>query len=223
MEWFLANRPDLTRNVASMEDSRRGRAPPPLHRGSRISCAASSPRCSTSASSSRPTASAPCRASTRTIPTRSSSTARNHVVDYEPGGVDQRAVRRELELARAGVVPGQLPADRIAAEVSLLFRRRLQGGVPDGLRPDDEPVGGRHRAVAAAVVHLPAARRPPGGVRRHRAVPDRPALARPGALPRVLPRRHRARAWAPAIRRAGPAVVAKLLQQSGEKPQKEQP
>ena len=50
------------------------------------------------------------------------------------GRVDQRAVRRQLQLARAGLVSGQLPADRSAAEVPLLFRQRPQGGVPDRVR-----------------------------------------------------------------------------------------
>ena len=53
--------------------------------------------------------------------------------------------------------------------------------------------------------HVPARRgRPPAGVRRHREVPVRSALARPAAVPRVLPRRQRRRASAPAIRPAGP-------------------
>ena len=50
------------------------------------------------------------------------------------------AVRRQLQLARAGLVSGQLPADRVAAEVPPLLRRRLQGRVPDRLGPDDEAV-----------------------------------------------------------------------------------
>ena len=51
-------------------------------------------------------------------------------------------------------------------------------------------------------------RRPAAGLRRHRAAPDRPRLARPAAVPRVLPRRQRRgarrlapdrldRAWSP--------------------------
>ena len=41
------------------------------------------------------------------------------------GGVDERALRRQLELARAGVVPAQLPPDRSAAALPLLPRRRV--------------------------------------------------------------------------------------------------
>ena len=52
-----------------------------------------------------------------------------------------------------------------------------------------------HRAGPAADVDLPARRRrPPAGVRRHRAVPDRPELEGPAAVLRVLPRRQRRRA-----------------------------
>ena len=40
------------------------------------------------------------------------------------GRVDDRAVRRQLELARADLVSGQLPAHRVAAEVPPLPRRR---------------------------------------------------------------------------------------------------
>ena len=46
-----------------------------------------------------------------------------------------RHVRRQLELARADLVPGQLPDHRVAAEVPPLLRRRLQGRVPDRLGP----------------------------------------------------------------------------------------
>ena len=49
------------------------------------------------------------------------------------GRVADRALRRQLELARAGLVPDQLPADRGAPEVPPLLRRRLHGGVPDRL------------------------------------------------------------------------------------------
>ena len=45
------------------------------------------------------------------------------------GRVAHRALRRQLELARAGLVPRQLPADRVAAEVPPLLRRRPQGRV----------------------------------------------------------------------------------------------
>ena len=43
--------------------------------------------------------------------------------------IDDRPVRRKLQLARPDLVPGQLSADRVAAEIPSLPRRRLQGRV----------------------------------------------------------------------------------------------
>ena len=54
------------------------------------------------------------------------------------GGIVDRPLRRQLELARPDLVPGQLPADRVAAEVPSLLRRRLHGRVPDRLGTDDD-------------------------------------------------------------------------------------
>ena len=78
------------------------------------------------------------------------SNGSEHRVDYEPGESTHRPVRRQLQLARADLVSGELPADRVAAEVPPLPRRRLQGRVPHRLGPDDDPVGGRRRALAPA-------------------------------------------------------------------------
>ena len=87
-------------------------------------------------SSCRRTASALCRGGTRTQPYA--------LVVERPGAsrrlrarrVDERTLRRQLELARADLVPGQLPAHRVAAEVPPLPRRRLHGRVPDRVGPD---------------------------------------------------------------------------------------
>ena len=48
-------------------------------------------------------------------------------VDYEPAESRTGALRRQLQLARAGLVPDQLPAHRGAPEVRPLLRRRLHG------------------------------------------------------------------------------------------------
>ena len=50
------------------------------------------------------------------------------------GRIDDRPVRRELELARAGVVPGQLPVHRVAAALGRRAGRDVHGRVPDRLR-----------------------------------------------------------------------------------------
>ena len=46
----------------------------------------------------------------------------DHVVQYDPGESTTRSVRRQLQLARADLVPDQLPVDRGAAEVPSLLR-----------------------------------------------------------------------------------------------------
>ena len=70
LEWFIANRPDLTANVASMTTPGRGER----RLLSIVSTGAAAPRaagaCSTNVSSCRRTASARCRDSTRTAPYR---------------------------------------------------------------------------------------------------------------------------------------------------------
>ena len=57
--------------------------------------------------------------------------------------------------------------------------------------------------------------RPAAGLRRHGEVPDRSPLARPHPLLRVLPRRQRRRARAPATRPAGPGSWPRLIQLFG--------
>jgi hypothetical protein len=77
--------------------------------------------------------------------------------------VDDGHVRRQLELARAGLAPGQLPADPLARELPPLLRRRAHARVPDGLRHARDLA---HRLVA---IWLPDAhgRRPVyGGTER---------------------------------------------------------
>ena len=108
------------------------------------------------------------------------------------GRVLERALRRQLELARPGLVSGQLPADRVAPEVPLLLRRHVQGRVPDGRGDESQPLAGGRGAVAAAHAHLPArCGRAAAGLRRHRDVSARPALAGPRPVLRILPRRQR--------------------------------
>src|SRR5262249_5982289 len=114
-------------------------------------------------------------------------------------GIDHRALRRQLELARAGLGPGQLPAYRCAPARPPASGRPVHGRVPAGLRSAAQPARGVARPRAAPRRDLPPRRRgTPAGVRRHGALPDRPRLARLAVLPRVLPRR----------RRQGPGGVA---------------
>ena len=73
----------------------------------------------------------PRRASLRARRRRARATR----VDYEPAESEQRPVRRQLQLARPDLVPGQLPAHRVAPAVPPLLRRRFQGRMPHRLGP----------------------------------------------------------------------------------------
>ncbi len=55
-------------------------------------------------------------------------------VDYEPAESSTGLFGGQFELAWPDLVSGELSADRIAAEVSLLPRRRVQGRIPDEIR-----------------------------------------------------------------------------------------
>ena len=69
------------------------------------------------------------------------------------------------------------------------YRSSTPGG-----RGSSAPCGGLHRPGSAPGRDLPPGRaRPAAGVRRARALPDRPGVARRAALPRVLQRRRRRR------------------------------
>ena len=121
--------------------------------------------------------------------------------------VDDRPVRRQLELARTGLVPGQLPVHRVAAAAGTTWLGDdVHGRVPDRLGQRL-----RLRDVAAdlarrLVVDLAARRRrPPAGLRRDREVPDRPGVARPAASSTSTSTATPAPGSVPRTRPAGPA------------------
>ena len=95
--------------------------------------------CSTRRSSSRRSACGRCRRCTRDKPVVVRHRRQAVRGPLHAGRIGHRAVRRQLELARAGLVPGQLPADRGAGKVPPLLRRRAEGG--DAVR--GEPTRGR--------------------------------------------------------------------------------
>src|SRR6266545_245046 len=84
------------------------------------------------------------------------------------GRVGHRYLRRQLQLARADLVPGQLPAHRGAAAVQPVLRRPPAGGVPDRLGQEALARGDRRRPVPVPRV-LPRRGRPGPG----RDPPDR--------------------------------------------------
>ncbi len=111
-----------------------------------------------------------------------------------PGRVGHRHVRRQLQLARTGLVPHEPRHPPRAAAALRLLRRAADGRVPDRIRAPDEPPAGRDGDQPPAHVDLHGGRAgAPAGVRRAGALPVRSALARPAAVPRVLPRRQRRR------------------------------
>ena len=65
-------------------------------------------------------------------------------IELRAGGVDDRDVRRQLQLARADLVPGELPDRQRAAPVLALLRRQRDHRVPDRVRP----AGARSRRSA---------------------------------------------------------------------------
>ena len=80
-----------------------------------------------------------------------------------PGRVADRRIRRQLQLARAGLVADQLPAHRGAPEVRPLLRRRLHRVPADRRRPAGLDRRGRRRPRPPARNAVPARRRRDGG------------------------------------------------------------
>ena len=134
LKWLLNYRPDLAELVSRWEEPGRGeRRLLSLLRGNRMKklLRADARRNRVPLRLRRAGALAvPPRASLRLLARRRPA----HAVDYEPAESDSGTVRRQLQLARADLVSGQLPDHRIAAEVSPLLRRRLQVECPTGLR-----------------------------------------------------------------------------------------
>ena len=124
------------RLVSRWRRARHGRAPAALAlvRGHRHEA-----RCSRACSTRSEFLSRPRHPVAVAVPPRrsrtcSSSTGRPHASTTSRRS-RRRAVRRQLQLARARLVPDQLPDHRGAAEVPPLLRRRLPGRVPDRLGP----------------------------------------------------------------------------------------
>src|SRR5262249_28513589 len=108
------------------------------------------------------------------------------------GRIVERPVRRQLQLARPDLVPAQLLANRIAAEVRPLPRAGLPRRDAGGQPARAPPPRARGRAVAPAPQDLrPRRDRTPAGLRRRREAAARPEVLGLRAVPRVLPRRRR--------------------------------
>ena len=105
--------------------------------------------------------------------------------------------------------PIWFPINYLLVEALRVYHRYLGDDFtvefPTGSGRELTPRAGRRRARGAADRRSSSSGdgRPPPGLRRLRAVPARPGLARPDPVPRVLPRRHRRRASARRTRPAG--------------------
>ena len=119
-----------------------------------------------------------------------------HASTYDARRGDDAALRRQFELARAGLDAGELPPRRRAAPVPHLLR----GDVFDAPMPDRLGQGTMH-ARRPSPTRSPPASDPAVPARRVRAsarsttttplLQRRPAFPRPRALLRTLSRRHR--------------------------------
>ena len=152
MDWFIRNRPDLRGNVACME---------PAACGARRLLAIAGPRRLRRAAEkmldeteflgpygiralSRDHSRTRSRSTSKAASTASITSRRNR----------QRAIRRQLQLARAGLVSAQLPDRRGAAEVSLLSRATTSRWRSDGLGPRADALGDRDGTLAPVDVDL---------------------------------------------------------------------
>ena len=124
-------------------------------------------------------------------------------LDYEPGESTTRPLRRQLELARPGLVPDQLPARRGAARVPPLLRRRTSrssarpapGSALDLGAGRRRAVGaprrasssrrGRQRARSSAATS--SSRATPPGTTCSRSTSTSTATPAPGSAPRTRP------------------------------------
>ena len=160
----------------------------------RRSCGRSWRSCSTRTSSSGRTGSARSRGATSTHPYRFDWGGQSYEVRYLPAESDTGMFGGNSNWRGPVWFPMNLVILRGLIQLHRYYGDRAQGRVPDRLGARARPARGRRGDRRPADAHVPRGRAgAPARVRRHREVPDRPALARPAAVPRVLPRRQRRR------------------------------
>ena len=219
VEWFIDNRPDLRENVARHRRSGRiARAPHAGDRRPRASCAAFSQRMLDESEFLSPLRDPLALALSQGPSVRLDVDGSKLQRRLRTGRIASGHVRRQLELARAGLVSDQLPADRSAAAAFTTTRRRsFKVEFPTGSGNMLTLWEVAARALAPADRHLRARRRrAAAGLRRHRDVSD---ATRTGAITSCSTNTSTAttaRGSARATRPAGPALVAKLIQQRAE-------
>ena len=170
LEWFIAHRPDLMQNVASMGTpgmgERRLLSVVPRDRLRRVLHVMLDQREFLSPYGIR-ALSAFHRAHPYAEARRPGAPGR-----LRAGRIDDRPLRRQFQLARPDLVSRQLSANRVPAEIPSLSGRRLSRRVPDRIRATTDLARGRHGAFQPARADLPARRaQPASGVRRSGIVP----------------------------------------------------
>ncbi len=153
LDWFIQNRPDLTKNVACMETKGQGERlllsivdAGQLRRVLRVMLDEAeflSPYGIRSLSRHH-------KDNPYVLPVDGHRISRR----LRPRRVLDGRIRRKLELAGPGLVPDELSPDRVLTEISPLLRTRIHCGVPDGIGRSDDPVGSRGRVVATPGPHL---------------------------------------------------------------------
>ena len=104
------------------------------------------------------------------------------------GRIEYRHVRRQLQLAGAGLDAGERPPHSGTPELLLVPWRQLQDRMPHRFRQDDEPLRGGQGDLGPACRDLPAGCAGTAAcLRGNGEIPGRPALARPHPVLRVLP------------------------------------
>ena len=129
-------------------------------------------------------------------PARRPAPGRRGAHRIRAGRVEERGLRRQLELAGPGLVPAELPGGGVAPAPARRARGGVQGGAAHRIgRPGEPRAGGRRARTPAASAVPPRRAWPPPGSRGDGALPERPGVARPHLVLRVLPWRDGRGAW----------------------------
>ena len=167
LEWFIQHRPDLTSNVASMQTKgnreRRLLSVVPGHRLASVFKYLFDEREFWSPHGVRSMSQIH-----RDHPYIVDVNGQQYRVDYAPAESATEAFGGNSNWRGPVWFPGELSADRGAAEVPPLFRRQRQSGVPDRIGPHDDARRGRDRSLAAAVTDLSQRRTRPSPRLRQR-------------------------------------------------------
>ena len=126
------------------------------------SSAACWPGCSTKMNSSVPMASGPSRATTRTIPMSFNVGGQEFRVPYLPGESDTGMFGGNSNWRGPIWMPVNALIIRALLQYYALLRQRLHRGMPDRLRPADEPLSSRRGIARRLDQHVPEGQeRPP--------------------------------------------------------------